>query len=340
MKVAIGHKLKNGPWGGGNSFVKNLSKAMINEGFSVFYDLNEPDLDFIVLTDPRSSSENVSFSANSILSYISKNPKTLVIHRINECDERKNTYFMNLRLRIANYCADHTVFVGSWLQDLNLMYKHKNVSKSVILNGADDTLFNQNNHCVWDGLSPIKLVTHHWGGNWLKGFDTYKKLDDLLIRPEWSKKIEFTYIGNLPKNFKFKNAKYIKPLSGKALAGELKKHHIYVTGSVNEPGGNHQIEGGSCGLPLLFLNSGCMPEYCNGYGVCFDSFNFEYCLKKIIKNYFFYQKKMKDFPHKSNNTSLNWIKLFYSLYSKKDYYINARKEKRSMTYYFLNQLIY
>ena len=41
----------------------------------------------------------------------------------------------------------------------------------------------------------------------MKGFDVYKKLDDLLSTSEWKNKIEFTYIGNLPKGFNFKNAK-------------------------------------------------------------------------------------------------------------------------------------
>ncbi len=339
MKIAIGHKLKNGPWGGGNSFVKNLSNALNAQGFSVYYDLSEPDLDFIVLTDPRSSSSNVSFAAKEILSYIAKYPNTLVIHRINECDERKKTHFMNLRLRIANYCADHTVFVASWLKDLNIIYRHKNVSSSVILNGADDSLYNSSFHTPWDGYSPVSLVTHHWGGNWMKGFEIYKRIDELLIEPEWINKINFTYIGNLPKNFSFKNSIYIKPLEGKALADEIKKHHIYVTASINEPGGNHQIEGGCCGLPLLYLNSGCMPEYCSGYGVCFDHFNFEASLKLIIDNYYSYQEKMKFFPHKASVTSSEWIKLFYILDEKRKDLIKARKNKRSKIYLFLNQLI-
>ena len=63
---------------------------------------------------------------------------------------------------------------------------------------------------------------------------------------------EFTYVGNLPKGFSFKNSNYIKPLHSKNLATELKKHHVYLTASINEPGGNHQNEAALCGLPLLY----------------------------------------------------------------------------------------
>ena len=46
----------------------------------------------------------------------------------------------------------------------------------------------------------VKLVTHHWSSNWNKGFDTYKRIDELINDEYWSNKIEFTYIGNVPKN--------------------------------------------------------------------------------------------------------------------------------------------
>ena len=71
------------------------------------------------------------------------------------------------------------------------------------------------------------------------------------------------------KNFKFKNAKVISPLSGESLATELKKYDGYITGSINEPSGNHHIEAALCGLPILYLESGGIPEYANGYGLSF-----------------------------------------------------------------------
>ena len=33
MKVAIGSKIMSGPWGGGNNFVKNLSKYLEEKDF-------------------------------------------------------------------------------------------------------------------------------------------------------------------------------------------------------------------------------------------------------------------------------------------------------------------
>ena len=78
----------------------------------------------------------------------------------------------------------------------------------------------------------------------------------------------------------------LPPLSGlNLLATEIKKSHIYLTASINEPSGNHHIEGAQCGLPLLYIESGGIPEYCNGYGIEFNNENFIEKLSNMIDNY-------------------------------------------------------
>ena len=60
MKVSIGSKVIDGPWGGGNLFVKNLTNFLQKNGHQVIYDLAESDIDLILLTDPRSREESSS----------------------------------------------------------------------------------------------------------------------------------------------------------------------------------------------------------------------------------------------------------------------------------------
>lgn len=326
MKIAIGHKIQTGPYGGGNSFVKVLAKALESIGHQVFYDLDEVDLDFIIMTDPRSRSPNVSFAARKILGYLKKNPNAIVIHRINECDERKGTHMMNFRLRTSNFCADHTVFVGTWLKSLELVNSLSFGSSSVILNGADVNVFNPSQRAEWPVNQTMKLVTHHWGGNWMKGFDVYSKLDDAMGSDKWRGKFELTYIGNLPKGFKFKNVRYLTPLSGFELASELKKHHVYITASINEPGGNHQIEGGLCGLPLIYRNSGCMPEYCDGFGVSFDGDDVFPAIELMMDKYQELSQKILDYPCTSDMMASRWIEMLNSLDANRGQIIANRKD--------------
>ena len=245
---------------------------------------------------------------------------------------------MNLRLRLANACADHTVFVGSWLRDLPTWRAKERAPTSVILNGADTRVFNAAGHRRWDGAGPLRLVTHHWGGNWMKGFDVYQRLDRMLAEPAWRGRIAFTYIGNLPPGFGFENATHVMPLTGDALADELRRHHVYLTASINEPGGHHQNEGALCGLPLIYRDSGCLPEYCDGFGVMFEPDGFEAALERMIAECDRWAAAMPSYPHTAERTTAAYIELFGELVSRRDEIVAARRLGARPVAFLLNQV--
>lgn len=337
MKVAIGYHLQDGPWGGGNQFAHSLAEALQGRGYAVRFDLTDSDIDIIVLTDPRARSSNVSFAAGAVLRYLLlKNPRALVVHRINECDERKGTRSMNRMLRQANYCADHTVFIASWLQDLNVW--RRDTPASVILNGADGRVFNPACYTRWDGQAPLRLVTHHWGGNRMKGFDIYETLDRMLAKDEWKKRIAFTYIGNLPAGFSFANARYLPPLQGAALARELASHHVYVTASVNEPAGMHHIEGAMCGLPLLYRRSGALPEYCAGFGIGFYDTDFTTALRQMLEQYGSHVENMAGYTHTAERMSKEYIALFDQMLAQRNAILEVRRPWRNPWLMLRNQV--
>ena len=86
MKISIGSRIVEGPWGGGNLFVKNLTKVLYENGHEVVYDLDHRDIDGILLTDPRGRQESLSsFNHKDIERYINLvNPNVFVVQRINE----------------------------------------------------------------------------------------------------------------------------------------------------------------------------------------------------------------------------------------------------------------
>ena len=126
-------------------------------------------------------------------------------------------------------------------------------------------------------------------------------------------KYEFTYIGNLPRNFKFHNTRHLLPTSGQNLANELKKSNLYLTGSLNEPSGNHHIEAAQCGLPILYIDSGGIPEYCDGFGLKFTNETFESQLEKFYENYSKFYNKMELYPFNSKKMCKQYFDLFKSL---------------------------
>lgn len=339
VKVAIGYQIQEGPWGGGNRFVSSLVEALGRASHEVVFDLMSGDIDLILMIDPRWRNPTVGFTPGAILRYLwRRNPRALVVHRVNECDERKGTKHMNALLARANYCADHTVFVGSWLRDLPTW---RNVDRgicSVILNGADTSVFNARGHQDWDGRGPLKIVTHHWGGNWMKGFDVYQRLDEMLVDPAWSGRIAFSYIGNLPKGFAFRHALHVPPLETEDLADRLRHHHVYLTASRNEPGGNHQNEGAFCGLPLLYRDSGCLPEYCDGFGIVFTPDSFEAALGRMIAEYPDRRAKMRAYPHTAAKTTSCYLDLFERLVARRDEIRARRRLWRDPLAFARNQL--
>ena len=318
MKVSIGSRVVRGPWGGGNLFVKNLSNSLMASGHKVIYDLSEPDIDLIVLTDPRSRKESTSTYNHDEIKQYKKyvNGDTVVVQRINECDERKGTSNINEFYLKASHVADHVIFVSSWLEDIYINLGMRSSKTSVILSGSDANIFNPKQSTELHSTKKFKLLTHHWSSNRNKGFDTYELINEMISTPKWKDKIEFTYIGNTNNEYKLTNTNLIKPLAGKELANEIKNHHIYVTGSINEPSGNHHIEAAQCGLPILYIESGGIPEYCEGFGLGFTD-DFEEKLEKIINEYEEFKLKMKNYPFNSEIMCKEYIDLFNDLLKSK-----------------------
>jgi hypothetical protein len=317
-KISIGSNIIQGPWGGGNQFADSLTKYLISRDWAVVNDLKEPDIDIILMTEPRRSSATSKFNQLHIAWYCLKRPGTIVVHRINECDERKKTNYVNNYLSRASRVSDFTVFISKFLMDLFTAQGYfSNKRIGYIRNGADEKIYNSKEKKYWDGKSIIKIVTHHWAYNYYKGFDVYHKLD--ILKKINGFDIQFTYIGRIHETEKFENADIIEPLYGVDLAQELKKHHIYITGSLNEPAGMHHIEGAMCGLPLLYRNSGALPEYCNGFGVMFENKDdVEVNLSILIKNYNDYVAELKNYPYSAEFMCRNYEELFNNLLEKKD----------------------
>ena len=73
--------------------------------------------------------------------------------------------------------------------------------------------------------------------------------------------------GYIPKNITLH-----PPCTGVELADKLRSCDIYITGTRNEPGAMHYVEGLSCGLPVLYsLGGGGVHEVCEKYGYQFDA---------------------------------------------------------------------
>ena len=330
-----------GPWGGGNLFVINLANYLTEKGHVVVFSLLDNDIDLILMTDPRGrrKSESSAFGFKEVWKYKKYvNPNVAVVHRINECDERKNTTGLNEFYLKASKVSDKVVFVSSWLKSIYEELGMNPQFTKVILSGSDNQIFNDKNSSTWDKNNKLKIITHHWSSHENKGYKTYKELDELISNKKWQNKLEFTYVGNASDNWNFINTKFFPPKSGFELAEILKKHHIYVTGSINEPSGNHHIEAAQCGLPILYLESGGLPEYCESFGVSFND-DFEEKLEEIIEKYDTFKENLQKYKLNSANMSQEYLNLFEKLIDEKSNSHFTSKSKLKGFVFRINQFL-
>ena len=329
MKISIGMNLQPGAWGGGNQFGHALTHNLRYKGVEVSFNLKSPGLDIILMAEPDARLRISAYSHRDILKYLLlRNHHCIVVHRINNTSEARNDEAkVYARFRInANKVADHTVFISKWVHARYVEAGFSSPYYSIIFNGGDTGLWQrkQQSECT----AKLRLVTHHWSSHPNKGFDVYKKLDKMQESSHWSQLVSFTYIGRLPDGFHFEASRYLEPLSGRALVEELQNHDVYLTASQNEAGGMHHIEGALCGLPLLYRESGALPEYCDGFGISFTAENFEQKLQEMMDTYDHWAGQMKDYPHTAERMCEQYYNLFVELLDHRDEILEWRRLQR------------
>jgi len=146
-------------------------------------------------------------------------------------------------------------------------------------------------------------------------------------------------LGQLPPGFSFAHARHVRPLDGEPLADELRRHHAYLTASINEPGSNHQNEGALCGLPLVHRRSGCLPEYCDGFGEAFDGpGDVLDAIERMMACYPAHAARIRAYPHTAGKTAAEWLALLERLVASRDEIAARRRPWRDPFLFLRNQV--
>lgn len=267
--VAISMRPVSGPWGGSSVFVHQLDACLQRRGCRVQYHLT-PAVDVIVMIDPREDLESKAFGPAAIRDFKRLHPHVQVLHRINECDQRKNTAFMDNLLKEVNPNADHTVFISAWLRDYFVSrWFDPARPHSVIYNGADPAIFHPVGQTPFTPGEPFRISTHHWSDNPMKGFPVYEQVDRLIAGGALPG-TELWVIGRWPSSIHWRSARTFPPAAGHRLADLLRQTHAHITASLWEPCGMHHVEAAQCGLPVLYHeDGGGIVEAGNKYGIGF-----------------------------------------------------------------------
>ena len=262
MKVHIIYDFREGPYGGGNQFLK----ALRSEFERIVLYTNDPgDAEAYLFNGyPFADFHLVDHLHNIWRKY----PERAYVFRLDGPTflvRGRNKYYDLLLKRICDTYMDGIVFQSEWSRQRNRdLTGITGCHETVIYNAPDRTIFNTMGRVAFSKDRKVRIIATSWSNNIRKGFDVYQYLDKIL---DWSR-YDMTFVGNTP--FEFKHIRWVKPQPSSELAQLLKQHDIYLTASQNDPCSNSLLEALNCGLPALVLNDGGHPELVGDSGLLFD----------------------------------------------------------------------
>ena len=107
----------------------------------------------------------------------------------------------------------------------------------------------------------------------------------------------------------------------------------------SEFGGQHQHEAALSGLPLLYRNSGALPESCAGSGIMFDGpGDFEAALERLLDEYPTQIENVRAYPHTSRKCVAEYLALFDRLLDDRSNIVARRSARRQPLSNLLNRI--
>lgn len=282
-KINILFEFVEGPWGGGNQFLKALREYFRVEG--------------VYVEDPEGA-DVILFNSNkrSLLTLVKKlwrlrfGQNKVLINRIDGPIHLRNKEFRFLDdfiLQINTLFMDGCVYQTKWAFE-RMQEVGGTECRSKIIHNAPLNIFYPSNTREKCTNEKNRIIATSWSSNYYaKGFDIYEFLDENLDFSRY----DMTFVGNSP--IQFKNIKSNKPIPPKELANILRKHDMYLIASINDPCSNALLEALQCGLPAVVRNSGGHPELVKNGGVKFKGRDDVLeAINKLIDNIDFYRRNI------------------------------------------------
>jgi len=283
--IHICYDFADGPYGGGNQFLKSLRKYLKERGV---YVADAADADVVLFNSYPTDNEQL-FSRLKAL----KQTGTLVIHRVDGPIQglRGTPGFLDDAIYTANkYLADGTIYQSDWSRSAHRdLGMPESPFDRTILNAPDPTLFHREGH---NPLSEerIRIIATSWSGNVRKGFPTYAYLDTHLDFSRY----DMTFVGNSP--IEFDNVTHRDPVPPKEVGNLLREHDVFITASKKDTCSNSLIEALHCGLPAVVRDDGGHPEIVGDGGITFeDKSQVPDALNELVANYHDYRDRI-DLP--------------------------------------------
>ena len=160
----------------------------------------------------------------------------------------------------------HTIFQSRYSRDVFVAAGHRGTS-SVIHNGVDEAVFTARERGGWRPGETMRVVISSWSSDENKGFPEYRRIDEQLAGRD---DVGVTLIGRAPVGARFRHVRVVGARGPRRLAEALRRGHVILQLARWETCSNALLEGLSCGLPSVYLDSGANAEVARPYGVPYE----------------------------------------------------------------------
>ena len=263
--MRILYPLTSSPWGGGNQFLKALSRCQ---------EISTQESTSTVLVN----SHHIQFSLTLLRHLLS--PTARIIHRVDGPISLVRGYgalLDRLIYLLSSLVADGVIFQSQWSRikssgffPFKLSPKHH----EVILNGADSY------HFYLPECKPLhqfNVICTSWSSSPRKGVSYFVKLS----KEPCFQHVNFIFVGNYDHSVDFSNLHIYPPMNSHDLGIYLRDSHAYVTFSEDDPCSNSLLEAVACGCVPFALDSGGNPEILDLTGGFVFS-NYDQCVSQLL----------------------------------------------------------
>ena len=255
--IALFHEFSPPPYGGGNQFLLALKRELERRGLEI-------EVNRISGQTPACLGNSFNFDFRRLRRL--DRPGCRIVHRVDGPIGVYRGFDDGTDARIAAFNAeraDTTIVQSRFSLEAHRALGIELRDPVVVHNAADPQIFFPPSARDLLAGRKVRLIATSWSANPLKGTDTLEWLDCNLDRSRF----ELTLLGRFPGTFE--HARVLAPVPSEAVAGELRRHDLYIAASRNDPCSNALLEALACGLPVAYLDSGGHPELVGTAGLPF-----------------------------------------------------------------------
>lgn len=271
MKIYINYETTDQPWGGINSFTRSFKEYIKEKKREIeILDTVQDDMDvFFFIASYAGPGKPINInnikrllnSRNNILNRIFKKKNYKLIHRLDGLRATYGGEFVpndELQLKLSQL-ADFTIFQSNESLRNFQQFGYNKSSYSIIYNGVNQELFNTKEKRFYED-GRLKVLSVSWSSNLMKGFETIADFSE-------NENVESYFVGRWNDDVDKKNVRIIPPLKREKISQCYKNAHVFLHAAQNDPCPNVVLEAMSCGLPIIYHNSGGTRELASKYGV-------------------------------------------------------------------------